>query len=171
MKSRVIDSFRLNRTRLPGMPPVHAALHARLPLRAASGLLLAASLAGCYYPYGYYPAYYPGYPSYYATVPAGATRREVPPATAGDSSVGPSTQQQPPVQQGQQIQPEPGYAGSPPAYVVAEPPVYVAPAYPVYYPPPVYPAWYGYGYPGWYGPAVSIGFGWSWGGGGRGRHH
>ncbi|AXE92996.1 hypothetical protein ACTJLC_07195 [Paraburkholderia sp. 22099] len=139
----------------------------RLP---RTGLALGAAacalaLSGCYYPYGYYPAYYP----YYATVPATMAQREVPLGTVGDSASQP--QQTEPAQQGQA-----GPPSSPPAYVVAQPPVYVAPAYPAYYPAPVYPAYpayYGYGYPGWYAPSLSIGFGWGWGGhrGGRGYHH
>lgn len=158
MKSRLINTVCAIGQRLPLRFSGYSFMRIPHPGIALGGVVCALTLSGCYYPYGYYPAYYP----YYGAVPANATQQAVP------LSQDPSSAAQQQQQQAQSAQQSP-----PPTYAVAAPPVYVAPPppYPVYYPPPVYPAYYGY--PGWYGPSVSIGFGFGgyWGGHGGGGGH
>jgi len=62
MKSRVINSLLTNGMRVQRIGSARPLGHGRLALSGVAGALL---LSGCYYPYGYYPAYYPSaYPAY-----------------------------------------------------------------------------------------------------------
>jgi hypothetical protein len=150
--------------------------HAMSPLSAITRLGAAAAalaLAGCYYPYGYYPyganGYYPTTGSSQTSVavnangePVGALNQHNPiPAppppsvTASGSYVVPSPAATATSQQIYTPAPDVGPAYS--SYPYAAYP-YAAPAY------PYYGYGYGYGYPYW-GPSVSVGFAGFWGGG------